>query len=263
MEIIDTEVFVAYKALEYLYSKPIRQKYYLFIDSQATIQRIQNGTTNTAQKIWSLAFKLQNISKRLYIFWCPSHVNVLGNELADKLAKKELSLTKSTEAFVLIGYLKRLIKEISLQNWEQIWQIEEDKEQQGLVSKGLGKTYRRIYQNLLAFKYKPFFLFIQRKYQSAYIQLKIGIGYLKPFQRVIDSWDDDNCSLYSQKEDIAYLILYCKKYNKERVILCKAFLYPLSLHVLFCTKKGLLALVRYLESTDISTRKWYIEEDGD
>ena len=93
--------------------------------------------------------------------------------------------------------------------------------------------------------------------------MKTGIGYLKPFQRVISSWDDNNCNLYGQKKDIAYLILYCKKYNKEKIILRKTFLYPLSLYILFYTKKGLLALVRYLESTDISTRKWYIDEDGD
>ena len=48
-------------------------------------------------------------------------MNVLGNELADKLAKKGLSLIRSIETFVLIGYLKRLMKEESLRNWEQIW----------------------------------------------------------------------------------------------------------------------------------------------
>ena len=69
------------------------------------------------------------MSKRLYIFWYPSYINVLKNELADKLAKKGLSLTRSTEAFISIGYLKRLVKETSLQNWEQVWQVEEDKEQ--------------------------------------------------------------------------------------------------------------------------------------
>ena len=37
MEVVDVEVFVAYKALEYLYSRLIGQKYYLFIDSQVVI----------------------------------------------------------------------------------------------------------------------------------------------------------------------------------------------------------------------------------
>ena len=48
-------------------------------------------------------------------------MNVLRNELIDKLAKKGLSLTKSTETFVSIGYLKRLVKEESLRNWKQVW----------------------------------------------------------------------------------------------------------------------------------------------
>ena len=43
-------------------------------------------------------------------------MNVLGNELADKLAKKRLSLTKSIKTFVSISYLKRLVKEESLRN---------------------------------------------------------------------------------------------------------------------------------------------------
>ena len=156
---------------------------------------------------------------------------------------------------MLIGYLKKLVKEESLRNWKQVWQVEKEKKQRRLVSKGLGKTYRRICQNLLAFRHKPSFLFIQRRHQSAYIQLKTGIGYLKPFQKVIGSQDDDNYDLCGRKENTAYLILYYKKYNKKKAILYKAFSYLLSLYVLFYTKKELLALARYLESTDISTRK--------
>ena len=68
------------------------------------------------------------MEKRLYIFWCSNHVNVLRNELADKLAKRGLSFIRFIEAFVLIGYLRWLVKEISLKNWEQVWQVEEDKE---------------------------------------------------------------------------------------------------------------------------------------
>ena len=47
-------------------------------------------------------------------------MNVLGNELADKLAKKELSFIRFIKTFVLIGYLKRLVKEESLRNWKQV-----------------------------------------------------------------------------------------------------------------------------------------------
>ena len=52
----------------------------------------------------------------------------------------------------------------------------------------------------------------------------------------------------------------CRKYNDKRLDLrnsLKSEKLPLTLQVLFCTKKGKKALADFLISTEICTAKWY------
>jgi ribonuclease HI len=49
--------------------------------------------------------------------WVPGHMNILGNELADKAAKKETELQISaSESYISLAYIKRKIKESALIN---------------------------------------------------------------------------------------------------------------------------------------------------
>ena len=102
--------------------------------------------------------------------------------------------------------------------WKQDWAAEEEKEEQGRMPVGLGKLYRQICQDNLAFKLTPSVPALFRPSQSAYIQLKTGIGYLKPFQRKIGSREDDLCKQCGRKETTAHLILSCTQYDEERKV---------------------------------------------
>jgi ribonuclease HI len=51
----------------------------------------------------------------LQLEWVPGHMNVLGNELADKAAKKATELAISvSESYVSLAFIKRKIKESAL-----------------------------------------------------------------------------------------------------------------------------------------------------
>jgi ribonuclease HI len=58
----------------------------------------------------------QNLVKRLVkkghkveVYWCPSYMGIIGNEIADQLAKA--GLEKSTKkVYVLLAYLRRQAK---------------------------------------------------------------------------------------------------------------------------------------------------------
>ena len=128
---------------------------------------------------------------------------------------------------------------------------------------GLGKLYRQICQDNLAFKLTPSIPALFQASQSAYIQLKTGIGYLKPFQKTIGSREEDLCKHYEKKETTAHLILSCAQYDEERKILKKKLRFQPSLQALFTTSKGQSALAGYLASTRICTRGWYIKEEED
>ena len=62
---------------------------YIFVDSQAAIARLQNRQgAKTVQDATSAAERLQNHGAKVFIQWCPSHMGIPGNELADLLAKQ-------------------------------------------------------------------------------------------------------------------------------------------------------------------------------
>jgi ribonuclease HI len=71
---------------------------------------VETGYSYYSYRARNLIARLASRS-RVYIYWVPSHVGVLGNEIADKLAK--LSLTKKPrpkDIFVLISHLRRKAK---------------------------------------------------------------------------------------------------------------------------------------------------------
>jgi hypothetical protein len=191
--------------------------------------------------------------------WCPSHVGIEGNEIADELAKLGLEQEPSPDAYTSIGHIRRVMKRKTITNWKAYWEDEEDR---GEAAQGLGKQYRQISAGLLTFSLKPSVPNIPRHNQSAYIQLKTGIGYLKAYMKAIGKVEEDKCSCKKGKQNAAHLILYCRKYSVEREALRKTLSqYPLTLHILFSTKKGKEALSSFLTGTGICTRKWYTREE--
>ena len=84
------------------------------------------------------------VPANIHIYWCPSHVQVYGNELVDQLAKDGLAQPPEP-AYISLGYLKRVAKRKTMELWKQDWAAEEEKEEQGRMPVGLGKLYRQIY----------------------------------------------------------------------------------------------------------------------
>jgi len=55
--------------------------------------------------------------------WVPGHMNIKGNELADKAAKKETKLKRiAAESYISLAFIKKKVKESALIEWNQIWQ---------------------------------------------------------------------------------------------------------------------------------------------
>jgi hypothetical protein len=233
-------------------------KVYIFSDSQAAIQKVESGHSYYAYQARHLISKVAKRSL-VYIHWVPSHVGVFGNEMADRLAKRGLTETPDRgDIFVSISHLRRLAKARSTVQWKSSWISETEK---GGRAKGLGTHYQRVCQGNLNFKPRLYTLALPRRHQSAYTQLKLGIGYLKAYQRLIGNSEDDSCSrCYSSKETTTHLILRCEVYHKERQEMRKALKgLPLTLQTLFCTTRGREALEGFLTSTEICTAKWIRE----
>lgn len=87
VEIANAEVIAICKALEQDGKSTDHKATYVFVDSQAALRQIGKGVDEISQKIWRMTK-----DKQIYLHWCPSHVNIPGNEMVDRLAKDDLDL---------------------------------------------------------------------------------------------------------------------------------------------------------------------------
>jgi ribonuclease HI len=248
IEVADAEVIAIVKALEItLQQAEYYTQLYLFNDSQAAIQKVQNNHSFNSLKARELICQISQ-KATVNIHWVPSHVEVQGNEIADKLAKQGLK-RKPQNTFTSISYLRRKARAKILAGWLNSWET---------ARTGKGNHYQKVVQDAVKPTLKPTIPKLPRKLQSAYIQLKTGIGYQKAHQAVIGNAVSPFCNRCNggYKQTAAHLILRCIAYEKERKEMKKALRLPDSLQVLFCTKAGKEALAKFLISTEICTASW-------
>ena len=264
MEIADAEVFAIAKALHFAAKNPRKclKTVHIFVDSQAAMARLQNCMGNQIiQRALKAAAQLQRTGVHVRIQWCPSHIGISGNEMADRLAKKGLeSPNISCYAYTSLGHLKRLAKQQIRNAWHDSWYYFEEKEEVSGRNTGLGGLYRRISKENLAFtlRPRPTIINLPKNTISAYIQLKTGKGLLKSFQHIIRKAPNDKCSCSARKrQDTRHLLMECELYSSERIALRRQLKpIPLGLHTLFCTAKGHIALSAFLQNTGICTVGW-------
>ncbi|KAK5991817.1 hypothetical protein PT974_05202 [Cladobotryum mycophilum] len=261
IEVADAELIAISKVLDaLLLSRTNQPTAYIFVDSQAAIMKIK-GPGEISYRIRAQLYLLSQQSIAITVAWVPSHTGIPGNEIADQLAKKGLEASYRGRPYASLSYLNRKIRKTTVQQWQTSWASEEMREETGQRARGLGTQYRRIAQDNLSFSLKANLVKGPRSTQSAYIQLKLGIGYLKSYQKAIKNLPDDRCRC-SQRHTTQHLLLRCSRYQGPRKALQKA-LGPgaqLTLQKLFTTKLGKEALIGFLTSTKICTRSWFLEE---
>ena len=87
------------------------------MDSQAAIKKLK-GFSDHSHRAKALCNTLIRLDCTIFIYWCPSHIGIIGNEIADKLAKKGLQAKPSIETFTLLSYLCYIAKESYISNWK-------------------------------------------------------------------------------------------------------------------------------------------------
>ena len=182
--------------------------------------------------------------------------------MADTLARKGLKDCDDRERkrTVSLPHLRRVAKMQVLTAWKDLWQLQERNEEQGKIGIGMGRLYRLISKDSLAFSLQPrkSLISLPKPILSAYIQLKTGKGLLKSFQYTIGKASNDKCFCNMGKsQDTRHLILECEEYKTARCRLKKRLRnIPLQLNILFCTSKGHMALAKFLQETRICTTGW-------
>ena len=175
MEVFNVELFAIEKAFKIAWeNKKLNiDKVWIFLDSQAAIKRLKGSSLKAGQyyvqSIRKWAKKFRDKAIQLQLEWVPGHMNIKGNELADKAVKRGTELQHVTpESYISLAFVKRKIREIGLANWNDIWSNSTLK----------GKHYS---QFECKSKWKQSAKIVKKQVFSSYFQLKSGHGYFKSY----------------------------------------------------------------------------------
>ncbi|CAH2020932.1 unnamed protein product [Acanthoscelides obtectus] len=94
-------------------------------DSLSVISSIGNNFTKDERisRILNLTSSLENDHKKVRFIWVPSHVNIIGNELADAAAKQAATMAPDEGIPTpLSDYVKHL-KDTTKQAWQHKWDL--------------------------------------------------------------------------------------------------------------------------------------------
>ena len=108
-------------ALDFIDSCFLHDKFLIFSDSLSMLKAL-NHTSSKNSQIQKLLEKHQKIAntKEILFCWLPSHVGIIGNEIADRKAKDSLHLNMSTFEIPFNSF-KPLINKYILSEWQKSW----------------------------------------------------------------------------------------------------------------------------------------------
>ena len=119
-EVFDAELYGIKIALDItinrLFKNPYIKRLIVLSDSQAVLLRVFSDYLGPGQAtVIDISVKAQTlIDKGIEVFlqWVPSHINIEGNERADKAAKEaaDKPISPGTERYSFFSYIARKIK---------------------------------------------------------------------------------------------------------------------------------------------------------
>ena len=96
-------------------------------DSQTAIQAIDNAESRS-KLVASTGIALNSLGGdyQIKLNWIKAHVNHLGNEIADRAAKTGCSLPEKESVAISKAYVKSLIRDEMIKEWDRRWQTAGD-----------------------------------------------------------------------------------------------------------------------------------------
>ena len=108
-------------ALDFIDSCFLYDKFLIFSDSLSVLKALNHTASKNLQiqKLLEKHHKIAN-NKEILFCWLPSHVDIIGNEIADRKAKDSLQLNMSTFEVTFYNF-KPLINKYILSEWQKSW----------------------------------------------------------------------------------------------------------------------------------------------
>ena len=124
LSVFTTELTAIQQALEWMKSA-CPGNYVIFTDSLSSLQALKSGKSIRPDLTNSITLRLSELAKlgfNVVLEWVPAHVDIPGNEAADRLAKKALLETEISPIVELgVNELYSIAKPVIYQLWQNDW----------------------------------------------------------------------------------------------------------------------------------------------
>ncbi len=193
------EVFAIFKAGRSLLDHHLKYKIIdIYVDSQAALKALASHIVSS-ELVSQTTDTLNEIGKNnsVTLHWIKAHVGYPGNEAADKAARngaQNRSLISGDLPNAPMTMVKNLLKDASLQKWDDDWQaiIECRQTKQWFPSTDKHKSYK--------------ILELPRFLYSHMVQIITGHNFMRRHESLVHDTNDSECRLCLEEEETSYHI---------------------------------------------------------
>jgi ribonuclease HI len=238
------------------------KKVVLATDNESALLMIRDCRPHPAQ-IFSLMFRKHadlfvSQGGRVHLVWVRAHKGMMGNEMADALAKEARELPTNEFGGATVSWKKERAKAMITKNWRMAWR----ERRGGSASAGLsvlGREPSRSYPDCMeTIANAP------RRQAARTIQVLLGHGWFGEFYECFNLNGNVECACGAQRETRDHILLRCPLFVEHRHILWRGnTLIGMYDDFIFSTKEGKLLLLKFLEKTDAFFKRQQPPEDPD
>jgi ribonuclease HI len=127
--VLSAEVSAIRMALEHIQICP-RGQYLILSDSLSSLMAMQSRRITCKTHPWvydskQIYWDLQQLSNDVKLKWIPFHVGILGNEVADGLARQTVESGTVHGQMTVANYNRIVARQAMVKQWQHVWRTED------------------------------------------------------------------------------------------------------------------------------------------
>uniref|UniRef100_A0A3Q2ZQ74 Reverse transcriptase domain-containing protein n=1 Tax=Kryptolebias marmoratus TaxID=37003 RepID=A0A3Q2ZQ74_KRYMA len=181
-------------------------------DSSSVLLSLKNNQTDSRtdilMEIMHTVFRIQKMGLVVVFVWVPAHIGVLGNEMADRMAKREIKNPISIIVKISKSEGRSIVKEKLMKTWQNRWD-------RGKTGRWFHEIQKMVGERSHGRR--------NRKEERVITRLRFGHSGLNFSLFKIIKHKTGKCEYCGEDETIKHCILECNKYENERRAMRREF----------------------------------------
>ena len=199
------EMVAILESLQFVLTKP-PMSVVIYSDSLSSVNSKDSGEGSTPihQEIRYCLYQLWCLGVPVTICWIPSHVGILGNEVADRLAKEAL-LSRLTSFPILktVNELNSVLQCDMITQWQAQWECSKKARFYFKIQPTVSENVKYTDKNKMK--------------QTSITRLRFGKCLLADVLHLLGRQQNDRCEYCHAREDVHHFLMDCMRYTDSQV----------------------------------------------